>query len=431
MTNWQRRAYKLKIHLLKNLIRMLAFLWRLLLFRTTFIAITGSVGKTTAKECLAAILSSRYPTAYTFANQNGDWGVPRCILRVRPWHRYAVIEVATGGPGQIRRSVRLVRPHIALILSVRLVHLQGFSSLESIAKEKASLLSGLRPGGLAVMNGDDPQVAAMSIPAGIRTLWFGSSPTFEYSVSNVSSRWPERLTFQFTWDGQSYPVRTRLVGTHWTPSVAGAIAAALACGWDPNMAAVAVEKTEPTQGRLRPMTLPGGAIILRDDYGAQLPTLEPALKVLREAEVRRRILVTSDISATSRGHRRRLRFLGREAARSVDSAVFIDSRGEDACKAAIQEGLATENVHHFVDLRKGAEFLRRELQTGDLVLLKGRNSHHLARVYFAQLGSIECWKTDCRLRVLCDLCPRLRPGLEYVSAPHSEGVRSGNEVRSA
>jgi UDP-N-acetylmuramoyl-tripeptide--D-alanyl-D-alanine ligase len=93
------------------LLYALAYLWRRLLSRTTFIAITGSVGKTTAKECLAAILSTQFSTASTVNNQNDCHGVPRTMLRIRPWHRFAVIEMGTGGPGLIKRSGQLVRHH--------------------------------------------------------------------------------------------------------------------------------------------------------------------------------------------------------------------------------------------------------------------------------------------------------------------------------
>ena len=96
----------------------LAYLWRRLLLRTTFIAVTGSVGKTTTKECIAAMLSARFPTAGTLRNHNDRHGVPRTILRVRPWHRYAVLEVATNERGLMRRLAWLVRPHVAVMLTV-------------------------------------------------------------------------------------------------------------------------------------------------------------------------------------------------------------------------------------------------------------------------------------------------------------------------
>ena len=171
--NWPQRLqaplWKVKCFLMY----VAAYLWRRLLFRTTFIAITGSVGKTTAKECLAAIMSSRFPTASTWANQNDESGVPRSILRVRPWHRFAVLEVAASGRGLMRRSAPLVSPDVALVLTVARTHMRSHKTLESVAAEKFELLKALRPGGTAVLNADSSWVAAMARAANAK--WSGSA----------------------------------------------------------------------------------------------------------------------------------------------------------------------------------------------------------------------------------------------------------------
>src|SRR6185312_13185282 len=130
-----------------------AFVWRGLMFRTTFIAITGSVGKTTAKEALASILASRYRIVKTPVSRNELMHLARLILSVRPWHRYAVLEVATDGPGWMKRMAWLARPHMAVILRVARTHSNRFRTLEATAEEKAVLLSTLRRGGIAVLNG--------------------------------------------------------------------------------------------------------------------------------------------------------------------------------------------------------------------------------------------------------------------------------------
>jgi UDP-N-acetylmuramoyl-tripeptide--D-alanyl-D-alanine ligase len=389
-----------------------AFVWRCLLIRTTFIAITGSVGKTTAKECLAAILSQRQPTAKNFANQNDQWGVPHTVLRVRPWHRFAVIEISGGTPGLVRKLGRLVRPDVAVILAVKQVHRKALRTLEAVAAEKASLLSALRPGGIAVLNAGDPLVASMPAPPGVAVRWFGGPSACR--ASDVSSQWPARLSFRLTVEGRSERLQTKLVGPQWIPSLLGAISAAIACGADLPAILTAVENLEPFTGRMQPVYLPSGAVMIRDEKDGQLPTLEAAAEVLRTAQAGRRVLIVSDFSDTPKNHRDRMRHLGKLAARSADLAIFIDAGGEDAARAAVQAGMRPENVHCFVDLRRAAEFVRHELGPGDLALLKGRVSHHLTRLYYAQLGTVGCARTTCGILFLCDLCPKLRPGLEYV-----------------
>ncbi|HEY7535414.1 MAG TPA: Mur ligase family protein, partial [Thermodesulfobacteriota bacterium] len=119
---------------------LIAYLWRCLLFRTTFIAITGSIGKTTTKECIAAIFSAHFPTEKTHGNQNDSYGVPRTILRVRPWHRFAIVEIGIDRPGRMYRLARLVSPDIAIVLTIARTHTTAFTTLEDTAAEKAQIL---------------------------------------------------------------------------------------------------------------------------------------------------------------------------------------------------------------------------------------------------------------------------------------------------
>lgn len=149
----------------RQVVYTLAYIWRRLLFRTTFIAVTGSLGKTTTKECIGAILSAHFPTAKTVRNQNDRSGIPRTIFRVRPWHRFAVIEVGTDRPGSMVRYARLVKPHLAVVLTVAGTHTKSFSTLDEAAAEKAKIVEALRRGGLAILNAEDPRVREMGANA--------------------------------------------------------------------------------------------------------------------------------------------------------------------------------------------------------------------------------------------------------------------------
>ena len=121
----------------------IAGLWRRLTFRTTFIAITGSVGKTTCKEAIAEVLSSKYPTLRTRGGNNHFRGIARTLLRVRPWHKFAVVEVGLDRPGQMETFARAVRPDIAVWISVAKTHTMMFGTLETTAREKSLLVEAL------------------------------------------------------------------------------------------------------------------------------------------------------------------------------------------------------------------------------------------------------------------------------------------------
>lgn len=397
-------------------IAAVAFVWRRLLLRTTFIAITGSLGKTTAKECLATILGARFSTVKSDANRNSGLGVCMSVLRVRPWHRVAVLEVAGAAPRQLMRSARLVRPDVAIVLNVLRTHTTAFATLAEHAAEKLRLLESLRPGGLAILHGDDPLVAAMPTPPEVRVRYFGTSAAYDLWADQASSRWPARLSFRVHRGTDSALVETQLVGTHWLPSVLAALAAADSCGMSLHEAAAAARRAVPFPARLEPVRLPSGATVLRDDYNAAVDTLEAARRVLEEAQAPRRLFVVNDFSDLGKNRKHRLRRLAVEAARCSEVALFIGENAAYGRRRAIDAGMSPDSAHDFPSLAAAARFLASELRSGDLMLLKGRTTDHAARVLFAQLGEVGCWKAYCRKTTLCDNCwelahrPRERHG---------------------
>lgn len=403
--------YSMKIFLqcYYRVLYVLAYIWRRLLFRTTFIAITGSVGKTTAKELTAAILSAYFPTAKTLYNQNDFYGVPRTILRVRPWHRFAVVEVGTKQPGLIRKSARLVRPDIAIVLAVAKTHVKEFPTLDDTAAEKSQILEEIPPGGLAILNADDPWVRKMSAARRCGVKMFGRSAGLDLWADEVSSKWPARLTLRVHTESETHSVRTNLVGEHWTNSVMAALLAAHACRISIKSAAAEIERVKPFTARMQPVKLPSGATIIRDEKDGSPDSLRAALQVLKESDASRRVLVMSDISDSRDRPRVRLKKLGKAASQAADMAVFIGEHGDHGVKAAVQSGMKSECAHSFTDIYRAALYLKSELRSGDLVLLKGRGTDHLSRVFFAQFGNIGCWKTKCRKTIVCDICEELQP----------------------
>jgi UDP-N-acetylmuramoyl-tripeptide--D-alanyl-D-alanine ligase len=423
---------RLRLHARSRALFLAAFVWRRLLFRTTFVVITGSAGKTTAKELLAAALATRAPTAATWRNRNDRFGVPRSVLGVRPYHRYAVIEVGIDGDAAMRRAARLTRPHVAVILNVKGTHTTSFRDLDHHAHAKGILLQWLRPGGLAVLNGEDARVAALGRTGRFRRVRFGTSSERDLWADGISARWPERLRFRAHAAGESVAVATRLVGAHWIDAALGALSAAQACGVALPDAAAAFARVEPFPGRLAPMRLPSGAVVLRDDYNASWDASRPALRVLAEARAERRWLVVTDFSDFGRNRKARLKALAREAARACDRFVLIGERAAYGTRRAVEAGLGSDAVWSFAWPEQAAGFLRSALGPGDLVLLKGRTTDHAARIYFGLLGEVRCRRRQCEKRFLCDDCPELgTPEADRARAqpepPHED---AGSDIRA-
>jgi UDP-N-acetylmuramoyl-tripeptide--D-alanyl-D-alanine ligase len=392
------------------LIYWIAFFWRRMLVRTTFIAVTGSLGKTTAKELIAAVLSSQAPTTRSFRNQNSGVLLALNVLRVRPWTRFAVIELAGSRPGIMRPAACLLRPDAAVILPVLRTHTGAFQTLDEHARENEVLLSYVKRDGFAVLNGDDPRVLAMAQKAPCSVVTVGTSPNFDLWASNVASTWPDRLGFDVSdRTGKRLRVSTCLVGKHWLPSVLAVLSTAQGFGIELTVAAEKLAMAQPYPGRLQPVALPSGAVLLRDDYNASIDTVEAGLKVLEEATAARRWLVMTDLTDLGRQRHRpyRLRFLADRASKAADAVVFIGESAEYGRRRAVCAGIPPGMAHGFRTLLEASTFLASALGPGDLVLLKGRTTDHAARLYFALLGPVKCWKDRCTKRMLCDICWKL------------------------
>ena len=385
--------------------------WRARLDRTTFVAITGSLGKTTAKNLAAAALAAGGPTACTLRNQNTPIRVLTNLLAVRRAHRFAVLEVSGARPGTVARLGAVVRPHVVAVLNLLDTHTVSFVGREARAAEKAHLVAAIEPGGTAVLNADDPLVAAMAGRAPGRVFTFGSAPSCDLTAVDVAARFPARLAFRAVFrDGAEQAVRTRLVGAHWVPSVLAALATARVVGIGLEAAAAAISEVEPYAGRLQPLRLPNGAIVLRDDYNASVDGSAAAWAALAATEARRRLVVLTDVSDTGVNRVHRLRSLAPRLASIAEVVVIVGESADYGRRRVIDAGAPSEAVHAFAGLREAAEFLRSELREGDVAMVKGRTTDHAARLFLAQLGPVACWRVYCPKRTLCDHCWRL--GLE-------------------
>jgi len=375
------------------------------MFRTTFIAITGSAGKTTTAHCVGAILSAHYPTNWTPGGQNARTHLALNVLRTRFRHRFAVIEVGTRAPGALRRAAWMIAPDIAVVLTVLGVHTNVFPTLEEVAAEKEQLLSRLGKHGLAILNEDDTRVREMGTRCRGQVRTFGCAPPATLRGTAISSVWPRRLSFRADYAGESCFVETQLVGEHMATPVLAALAVAVSCGVPLSQAAAALGSVSPVPGRMQPMMLPHGVTVLRDEFNPSLPTFDPGLRVMQTAEASRRIVILGDVLDSPLTVRPRMRDLGRKVAASADLGIFIGTVSKVAAKAASEAGL--KQAFACQNLREASEFLQRELRTGDLVLVEGWIAHHIERVVLAQTGTISCWIERCNKLILCEHCPQL------------------------
>jgi UDP-N-acetylmuramoyl-tripeptide--D-alanyl-D-alanine ligase len=400
---WRERFPRL-VEIALLVIYGIAYLWRRLLWRTTVIAITGSVGKTTSKELLGQILQSRHPTFYSFDTDNGDLGVPRSIMKIRPWHRFAVIEIGMGSRLTIARLAAMLKPDAAIILAVEEVHIKEFGSIERIRNEKAAVAKSVSSAGWVALNGNDPNVRSMAGEIGARAILFGSEDPGAWHARDVSARWPARLSFRLTRGGDSQFVQTQFVGEHWVSSVLGVLTAAEACGIPMESAIRLLERIHPHRARLEPVNLPGGAWMLRDDFSSSHFSWHAALRCLESAEGVRRWLILSNVSDIAAGSQRKSRMLALEAKSAIDYLVLVGMRAQQLQRHFRIQGFPVEQTRVFASWSSAAAWLGSATGEGDLILMRGYGADHLARILYAMQGEIACRREICERKCLCDFC---------------------------
>lgn len=363
-----------------------AAVWRRLMTRTKFIGVTGGFGKTMAVECLATILA-RHAGVQVVADTAGNPGrVVQAILDTRWRHRYLVAEAGSRRPGTMAGLGSLLQPDIAVVLGMNRARRGAFSTAEDLAVEYWQLATHVRPGGTLVLNGDDVRVMTMADRRRHTVITFGETEGCDFRVSQGFSRWPRRLCFLIEHRGRGVWVNTQLVGTHWVPAAAGAVATAVTCGMSLEEAAQVLETVEPAPGRMEPVTLLNGAVVLRDGHSGSRETYEAALAVLDNARVLRRVVVAAGLEDSGTGQEARAKYLGRRIARSSDLAIFVGAYSQLAVEAAIEGGISAQRARGFEFPELAAEYLKQEVRAGDLVLLKGSASAQLWPMCFAQVG---------------------------------------------
>lgn len=343
------------------------------------IAITGSNGKTTLKEMTAGILARRGEVLATRGNLNNDIGVPLTLCRLRD-ERFAVIELGANHPGEIDYLTGLARPDVAVLNNAGRAHLEGFGSLEGVARAKAEIIRGLGPDGIFVFNADDHFAGLWrGLSAHLAQRTFGvrepadvSSPADSYRIAWSGGRFEARFTVFC--DGCEIDVRLGLAGEHNRMNALAAVAGSIALGAEPADVAPALAALQPVPGRLSPVPGINGARLIDDSYNANPDSVLAALQVLVAAPGRR-TLVLGDLAELGVDDAELHRELGRQAAAAgIDRLVTVGRLSELASEAFGSNG------RHFADRRTLVESLAAGLSDEDSVLVKGSRSARMDEV---------------------------------------------------
>ncbi len=349
-------------------------IWALGRWGGEVIGVTGSAGKTSTKDVIAALLGSVMPVGKTIGNLNNHVGVPLSILRLPSEARVAVLEMGMNHAGEIRALCAIAKPRIGVVTNVGHAHMEAFDSIEGVAAAKRELIESLPPDGVAVLNADDPLVSRFGAAHRGRTITFGIDSPADIRAERV------QVTdhgVSFTVDGVAF--ESALVGRHSVSNILAGLAVASIFGISPAQLTEIVKNLAASSMRGQRL-VQDGVVILNDCYNSNPDAARVMIDVLRETPAQRRIAVLGEMLELGRWSESLHCDVGSYVAKSgIDVLVGIRGAACHLVDAARQAGLAENAAFFFPDAEAAGEHLRRMARPGDVILLKGSRGTHVER----------------------------------------------------
>lgn len=380
-------------------------------YKPNIILVTGSVGKTSAKDALYATVSTRHFVRKSQKSFNSDIGAPLTILGVPngwanpvrwlrnlldgatllvlqvPYPEWLIVEVGADRPGDITRSLKWLKPRI--VLATRFpavpVHVEFYDSPDAVREEELSPLLWLQPGGVAVVNADDDVVGVAELPEGVERIGFGLSHEADVRALRIKTlteaRMPRGVSFDVTYKGEKeHVVLAGVVGNGHVYAALAGIAGAVATGVPLSAACAALEHYDNPPGRMHLISGIKKTVLVDDTYNASPVAVEEALTTLSVApHAGRRIAVLGDMLELGAYSVAEHQKVGSLAAKSTDLLLTVGMRARKIADRALEEGMSPENVLSFDRALDAAEHLKSVIAEGDVILLKGSQGIRLER----------------------------------------------------
>ena len=344
------------------------------------IGITGSVGKSTTKEMVSEVLSTRYRTLKSPGNLNNEIGLPLTVLRLSTGHQRAVFEMGFYIPGEIAFLCDIALPQIGVVTNIGTVHAERAGSQEAIARGKAELVQALPPApeGVAILNFDDPWVRQMEEKTKARVFFYGLSREANLWADNVVGLGLDGIRFRLHYQGETLHVRIPLIGRHSVHTALRAAAVGLVEGmnWQEILEGLNQGHTQLRLAAVRSQT---GALLLDDTYNASPESMLAALNLLDELEGRK-VAVLGDMLELGPYERGGHEMVGLRAAQVVNVLLTLGERAHMIAEAARRAGMKKSLVIEFNEFELLMDWLRVNLTKDDAVLIKGSHGLHMDRI---------------------------------------------------
>ncbi len=350
----------------------LAHAWRLR-FPLPLVAITGSSGKTTTKELLAAIASRSRNVLKTTGNLNNLIGLPLTLLRLGAGHELAIVEMGTNRPGEIARLAAIAAPDVGLITNIGPAHIEGLGSLEGIREEKGELFRIMAGRGTAVINHDDDAIAVLAERWRGKRVTFGLKAGADITARRIGRAGPEGVGFEIIIDGGATPVRLAVPGRHTVTNSLAAAAAAWVLGFDRQAIVEGLAAFRPLPGRMEIRHLGNGATLVMDTYNANPASVREALSTLRELRgAGNAFVIFADMLELGERADALHGEIGTLLVETgVDRVLLKGTLSRFTAEEARKKGFPAERIVFFDDPGQVVADLRSRLKEGDWILIKG------------------------------------------------------------
>jgi UDP-N-acetylmuramoyl-tripeptide--D-alanyl-D-alanine ligase len=364
---------------LEGLQRFAANYRQLLSIRT--VGVTGSSGKTSTKEMIAAVLRTRFKTKATRGNLNNHIGVPLTLIDFDEGDEYGVVEMGMNHPGEIAPLARMAAPEIGVISSIGPAHIEFFADQAAIAAEKAELIAALPSEGVAVLNGDDEWSRRVAGRTHARVVWTGGDSEWRGEEVRIEA---DSLSFCLSHGGGAVTVRLPVINRVMVQNALLAAAVGGECGLTLEEIARGLESVQLPGARMQ-VVRARGASIINDSYNANPASMKAALVALKEFPgAQRRLAVLGSMGELGQHAAELHRAVGEFAARQeVALLIAVGPYAEAFAAGAVAGGLRRDRMALALDAEEAAEALQSRLREGDVVLVKGSRFMGLERLVTA------------------------------------------------
>lgn len=355
--------------------------WYIARFDMKKLAVTGSVGKTTTRDMIYAILKKGFNAGTSKANLNSETGLPITLLSFDGSMDAVVVEMGMDALGQISRLTEIAKPDVAVITNIGYSHLEKLGTRENIFKAKMEIVEGFDETKILVVNADDDMLETIDddkVP--YRIIRAGKAENADVRVSAVENLGYDGIAFDLVCEGEKHHVKLGIMGEHNAINAALAAAACKSIGMKFDDIIAGLQDIEMTGSRLR-LVEAGEVNIIDDAYNAAPESMISALKTLVKSEGKRRIAVLAGMNELGAVREESHRRVGREAAKlDLDLMLTIGSDASLIAEEAASEGMDKSKMLHFDSRDALADVINDYLKAGDLVLLKASRSYELEKL---------------------------------------------------